>query len=67
MHAGSLFEPKPGVAEMTAAMLTEGTKTRSSMELAQQTADIGATLGGASGADTAALSVAGLSETNGPR
>ncbi len=63
MHGGSLFEPKPGVAEMTAAMLTEGTKTRSSIQLAQETADLGATLGAGSGADTASISVAGLSET----
>ncbi len=63
MHAGSLFEPKPGVAEMTASMLTEGTKTRSSLQLAQETADLGASLGASSGADTASLSVAGLSET----
>ena len=63
MHAGSLFEPKPGVAEMTAAMLTEGTKTRSSMQLAEETADLGATLAAGSGADTTSLTVAGLSET----
>jgi zinc protease len=63
MHAGSLFEPKPGVAEMTASMLTEGTKTRTSLQLAQETADIGATLGAGAGTDTASLTVAGLSET----
>ncbi len=63
MHAGSLYEPKPGAAEMTATMMTEGTKTRSSMQIAQETADIGATIGAASSADTASLSVAGLSES----
>jgi predicted Zn-dependent peptidase len=63
MHAGSLFEPKPGVAEMTASMLTEGTKTRTSMQLAEETADMGATLAANAGADTASLTVAGLSET----
>ena len=28
MKAGTLYEPKPAVAETTAAMLTEGTQTR---------------------------------------
>ncbi|HLJ55451.1 MAG TPA: pitrilysin family protein [Chthonomonadaceae bacterium] len=63
MHAGSLFEPKPGVAEMTAAMLTEGTKSRTASALAEETANMGASLTAASGLDTATLSVAGLSET----
>ena len=63
MHAGSLFESKPGVAEMTASMLTEGTNKRSYMQLAQQTADLGASLGAGAGADTATITVSGLSET----
>lgn len=63
MHAGSLFEPKPGVAEMTAAMLTEGTNQQNSLQLAQSTADIGATLNAGAAADTATLSASGLSET----
>ena len=61
MHAGSLFEPKPGVAEMTASMLTEGTQKRTYLQLAQETEDMGATLNAGSGMDTATLSVAGLS------
>ena len=62
MRAGSLFEPKPGVAETTAAMLTEGTTGKSYLDLAQATADIGANLSAVSGMDTSTLSVAGLSE-----
>lgn len=63
MHAGMLFEPKPAIAETTAAMLTEGTQTRDYLKLAEYTADMGATLGSRAGADTATISVAGLSES----
>lgn len=62
MHAGTLFEPKPAVAETTAAMLTEGTRTRDYLKLAEYSADMGATLTSRAGADTATISVAGLSE-----
>jgi zinc protease len=61
MHAGSVFEPKPGVAEMTASMLTEGTQKRTYLQLAQETEDMGATLNAGAGLDTATLSAAGLS------
>lgn len=63
MHAGLLFEPKPAVAETTAAMLTEGTQTRDYLQLAQTAADLGANLSSGSGTDTAAVGVAGLSES----
>ncbi len=63
MHAGTLFEPKPAVAETTAAMLTEGTQTRDYLKLAEYTEDMGASLSSRSGADTATISVAGLSES----
>jgi len=63
MHAGTLFEPKSAVAETTAAMLTEGTQTRDYLKLAENTADMGATLASRAGADTATISVTGLSES----
>lgn len=63
MQAGTLFEPKPAVAETTAAMLTEGTQSRSYLQLAEYTADMGATLSSRAGADTATIGVAGLSES----
>ncbi len=63
MRAGSLYEPKPGVAEMTAAMMTEGTTTRTSMALAEETSNIGASVNVGPATDTCTLSVSGLSET----
>ena len=63
MRAGSLFEPKPGVAEVTASMLTEGTEKHSYLQFAEETADMGATVSASSGSDTASISVAGLSES----
>ena len=61
MHAGMLFEPKPAIAETTAAMLTEGTQTRDYLKLAEYTADMGANVSSRAGADTATITVAGLS------
>src|SRR5579872_5331178 len=63
MRAGSLFEPKPGVAEMTAAMLTEGTQNRSFQQLAGEIEDIGASLNAFAGTDSVTLSASGLSES----
>jgi zinc protease len=63
MHAGTLFEPKPAVAETTAAMLNEGTRTRDYLKFAEYTADMGATVNARAGADTATISIAGLSES----
>jgi len=63
MHAGMLFEPKPAVAATTAAMLTEGTQTRDYLKFAEYTADMGANVSSQAGADTATISVAGLSES----
>jgi zinc protease len=62
MHAGTIYQPKPGVAEMTAAMLTEGTQTRNFQQLAETTEDIGANLNAGSGLDTATISASGLAE-----
>lgn len=64
MRAGSLFESaaKPGVAELTAGELDEGTQTKDYMQIAQATEKIGASLGASAGAERAVVSVSGLSE-----
>lgn len=63
VRAGSLFEPKPGVAETTASMLTEGTLGRGFRRLAEETEGIGASLGAGASLERATLSVSGLSES----
>ncbi len=64
--AGPIFEPadKPGLANITAQMLREGTKTRSSRQIAEEVDRIGATLNANSGYGSAAanLSASGLSD-----
>jgi predicted Zn-dependent peptidase len=63
IHAGTLYEPKPGVAEMTAQMMTEGTQSRTYQQIAAQTEDIGANVRVAAGEDTTAVNAAGLTES----
>lgn len=60
--AGTLFEPKPGVADLAAAMLDEGTTTRSAAQLANETEQIGASLRASAGSELASVSASGLSE-----
>jgi zinc protease len=64
--AGGLFDPPemPGVAGMTAQMLREGTKTRSSRQISEEIDRLGATLGGNAGygAESASFSFSGLSD-----
>ena len=52
---------KPGLASFTARMLSEGTATRSSTQLANDVAQIGAGLGAQAGTDQAAASISSLS------
>ena len=52
---------KPGLAAFTSRMLTEGTATRSSTQLADDIAQIGANLGSSAGMDSALVSVQALS------
>jgi zinc protease len=60
--AGSEKNPldKPGLAAFAARMLTEGTEKRSSAELADQSAEIGVTLGSGATTDMATASVTTL-------
>jgi zinc protease len=57
---------KAGLAGFTARMLSEGTATRSSTELANDIAQIGAGLGANAGMDNASVSVGALSNNTGP-
>src|SRR5215813_8203094 len=64
--AGPLFEPAtmPGLASITAQMLRQGTKTRSSVQIAEQAALLGAEISAASGFGSSAtvLNASGLSD-----
>ncbi len=64
--AGALYESAdmPGVAQMTAGMLREGTKTRSSKQLAEEIDNLGATFGAGTGWGSAStvLNASGLSD-----
>lgn len=64
--AGPLFEPAgaTGLANLTAAMLREGTKTRTSRQLAEEIERLGASLNASSGygSASAALNASGLSD-----
>jgi predicted Zn-dependent peptidase len=64
--AGPIFDPadKPGLANLTAQMLREGTKTRNSRQIAEEIDKLGATLGANSGFGSTAASVnaSGLSD-----
>ncbi len=65
--AGPLYEPanQPGLAGATARMLEEGTKTRTSKQIAEQIDSLGASLSASAGfgSGTATLFASGLSDT----
>src|SRR5690606_16518300 len=65
-NGGGLADPpdKRGVAMVTASQLREGTKTRSSREIAEQLATLGASLSASSGpaSSESVVSVTGLSD-----
>jgi zinc protease len=64
--AGALFEPRDaaGLANTTAVMLREGTRTRTSLQIAEAIDRLGATIGAGSsfGAPDTVLSASGLSD-----
>src|SRR5215831_16172086 len=64
--AGPLFEPAnmPGLANVTAQMLREGTKTRTSVQIAEQSALLGAEISASSGFGSSAtvMNISGLSD-----
>jgi len=63
-EAGMKFDPKdlPGLSEAAGALLTEGTKTRGSRQIAEELADIGGALKAASGPDGLTIQGAALAE-----
>jgi len=67
-QAGSKFDPKelPGLSEAVGALLTEGTKSRTSRQIAEELAEIGGSLRATSNADTLILYGNALAE-NTPR
>jgi zinc protease len=60
---GANPEDKPGLANFTAAMIDEGTTTRSALDIANEAAQLGGTLTTASSADATQASVTSLSRT----
>lgn len=62
VRGGSLYQQKPGVADLTASMLDEGTQSRTAQQIAALTEEMGATLGADSGTETAELSANGPSD-----
>ena len=64
--AGPIFEPAnvPGLAGLTAQMLREGTKTKSSVQIAEQMDQLGATISAAAafGSSVTVINASGLSD-----
>src|SRR5215813_3256225 len=64
--AGPLFEPAntPGLASITAQMLREGTKTKTSVEIAEQSAQLGAEISASAafGSSSTIINASGLSD-----
>jgi zinc protease len=63
-QAGSRWDPQdaPGLAEAVAALLTDGTKTRSSKQIAEQSTELGGAIGASASVDTLTVSGSALSE-----
>jgi zinc protease len=65
--AGPMYEPagQPGLAGATARLLTEGTKTRTSKQIAEQIDSLGASLSSSAGfgSGSAVVGASGLSDT----
>jgi len=66
LGAGALYDPAdiPGLANVTAAMLKEGTRTLSSKQIAEQSDQLGAAIGAQApwGSETATFTASGLSD-----
>jgi predicted Zn-dependent peptidase len=63
LDAGGVHDPpaQPGVASFTAAMLTEGTKRRSAIQISDDVGSLGASLSAGAAFDSASLSGSSLS------
>ena len=62
MKAGTLLEPKPGLAQLTASLLTEGTTTRSYAQITEPLEDWGASFSANAGLETTTITVGGTSD-----
>jgi predicted Zn-dependent peptidase len=64
VRGGSLFEStdKPGVADFTAELITQGTTSRTYEQISQETERIGATLTASAGGERASLTASGNAE-----
>ena len=64
LQAGAVFDPagKPGVANLTAIMLSQGTATRTAPQISEAIEFVGGSLGMESGTDTARLTFSFLSK-----
>ncbi len=60
IKAGQLNEPKAGLANLTAELLTEGTKNRKSTEINEEVEFIGASLDASAGSDYTTITLAVL-------
>lgn len=63
-HAGSKFDPQdlPGLADAMSALITEGTKTRTQLQIAEETTSIGGSINGSASADAVTIAGSSLSE-----
>jgi len=64
VQGDSKFDPKdlPGLAEGVAAVLTEGTKTRTARQISEETDGLGGSLGASAGEDSMTISGGALAE-----
>lgn len=64
-RAGTKFDPpdRPGLAEAVASLLNEGTKTRTSRQISEETDGMGGALNGAAGADSLTIVGSAVSES----
>jgi len=64
LQAGSKFDPQdlPGLAEGVAAVLTEGTKTRTARQISEETDGLGGSLGASAGEDSITIAGGALAE-----
>src|SRR5215467_4707509 len=64
--AGPIFEPSatPGLANVTAGMLNQGTKTKTSVQIAEQSAQLGAEISASAGfgSSSTVINASGLSD-----
>jgi zinc protease len=64
-RAGTKFDPqdRPGLAEAVASLLNEGTKTRSSRQISEETDSMGGSLNAAAGPDSLTIAGSAVSES----